>query len=60
MIPSYTECIFFLEFEDDAAVANTKTQGQNERFEVDVCWCGFRMNMSAEGPSAYVTLLYMI
>ncbi len=33
-----------------------KSQGQNERFELDMSWCGFRVNMSDEDPSTYVSL----
>ena len=33
---------FILEFKDDAAVVDAKSQGRNERFELDMYWCGFR------------------
>jgi hypothetical protein len=55
MILSYTACTF-LESKDDAVVADTKSQGRNERFELDMHKCGFRMSMSDDGSSANVSL----
>jgi hypothetical protein len=40
----------FLEFKDGAAVVDTKSQG------LDMCWCGFLMNVSDDSPSANVLL----
>jgi hypothetical protein len=57
MIPSYTACMFFRVYcKDDAAVVGTKSQGRNECFELDMCWSGFLVNISDDGPSVYVSL----
>ena len=37
---------------------DTKSQRRNERFELDICWCELHVNMSDDGPKAYV--YYMI
>jgi hypothetical protein len=40
---------------------DTKNQGRNDRFELDMCWCGFRMNMSDDAMTARAhTYHYMI